>query len=40
MTTQPSGFEEAWADVAPQGVDQEVNWFVDFWEKLVEVLPD
>lgn len=40
FNTLSSGFEEAWADIAPEDVDQVVVWFVEFWDKLVEVLPE
>jgi hypothetical protein len=37
FNTLSSGFEEAWSDV--DNVDEAANWFLTFWDKLVQVLP-
>ena len=39
FNTLASGFEEAWADIEPDHVEEAVVWFVAFWDKLVQVLP-
>jgi hypothetical protein len=40
FNTLSSGFEDSWADIAPEDVEKAVIWFVGFWDKLVDVLPD
>lgn len=40
FNTIASGFEEAWADMPVEDVEKAVAWFLSFWEKLVQVLPD
>jgi DndB-like DNA-sulfur modification-associated protein len=40
FNTLASGFEEAWADIQPEDFDKAVGWFLDFWDKLVEVIPE
>jgi hypothetical protein len=40
FNTLASGFEEAWADVQSEDIDKVVEWFLGFWDKLVEVLPE
>lgn len=40
FNTLASGFEEEWADVGPEEIDQVVTWFVGFWDELVKVLPE
>jgi hypothetical protein len=37
FNTFASGFEEAWGDV--EDVEAAVEWFLPFWEKVVDVLP-
>ncbi len=40
FNTFSAGFEEAWADIPAENIEQVVAWFLSFWDKLVEVLPD
>ncbi|HZR61557.1 MAG TPA: DNA sulfur modification protein DndB [Xanthobacteraceae bacterium] len=40
FNTFAAGFEEAWADTPSGDVEEVVTWFLSFWEKLVEVLPE
>ena len=40
FNTLASGFEESWSDVAAEDTEKAINWFLGFWEKLVEVLPE
>jgi hypothetical protein len=39
FNTIANGFEDAWADIPDDKVDEVVDWFVRYWEKLVAVLP-
>lgn len=40
FNTFASGFEDAWDDIAPEHTGKVVEWFVGYWDKLVEVQPD
>jgi hypothetical protein len=40
FNTLASGFEEAWADIDPDDVEKVVAWFIEYWDKLVSVLPE
>jgi hypothetical protein len=39
FNTLSSGFEEAWPDIPAEETDQVVDWFLEFWDKMVAVLP-
>jgi hypothetical protein len=40
FNTLSSGFEEAWADIDQDDVEKVVIWFIEYWNKLVSVLPE
>jgi DndB-like DNA-sulfur modification-associated protein len=39
FNTISKGFEDAWEDTDPAEIDGAAEWFISFWEKLVEVRP-
>lgn len=39
FNTLSNGFEDAWGDVAEDGIVDAVTWFVNFWDQLIAVLP-
>ncbi len=39
FNTFASGFEEAWADIPEENTEKAINWFLSFWDKMVEVMP-
>lgn len=40
FNTFSAGFEDAWGDVSAEDVEKVVVWFLAFWERLTEVLPE
>jgi hypothetical protein len=40
FNTLSRSFEESWADISAEDVEKAVIWFIGFWEKMVEVLPE
>jgi len=40
FNTFSAGFEDAWSDVPAEDIEKAVNWFLGFWEKLTNVLPE
>jgi hypothetical protein len=40
FNTLSSGFEEAWGDIQSEDVEKVASWFIDFWDKMVSVLPE
>ena len=39
FNTLASGFEEAWSDIPPEETEQAVEWFLNFWDRMVSILP-
>jgi hypothetical protein len=39
FNTLASGFEEAWADIPEEKIEDAITWFLTFWSKMVAVMP-
>lgn len=39
FNTLASGFEEAWADIPEEHTEKAILWFLNFWNKMVSVMP-